>query len=305
MKLFISLAIVAVSVVAVTAADRSPAAQAAFDEGLHAAKTAKYQDARKLFDQAIAADPEFADAYRERGWIHGVLGTLDSAFTDLARAIKLAPKDARNYWTRAWVRINWEKDNTKAVEDLTSAIELDPKTAQFFNDRGFAKASLHKFEEAIVDFTEAIRLDSKFGRSHQNRAESFYCLGRYEEALKDFDRAHELIKQPSARLYYTTGECLFKLKDYRRTIAMMTKSIGGAPKGTPRPNDLDSENYVGDCHLLLAEYKEALASYDRALKHDPEEGASHYRRGLALQELQRESEAKTAFARATALGFKP
>ena len=56
---------------------------------------------------------------------------------------------------------------------------------------------------------------------------------------------------------------------------------------------------------MLGEFKEALASYDRAMKIDPKEGDTHYRRGLALQKLNRDAEADKSFARAKELGYKP
>jgi tetratricopeptide (TPR) repeat protein len=49
----------------------------------------------------------------------------------------------------------------EAINNFTKAIELDPKDASVYNNRGNAYANLNKYEEALNDYNKAIELDPK------------------------------------------------------------------------------------------------------------------------------------------------
>lgn len=307
MKLSITLVVALVcSVATVTAGDR-PAAKTAFDKGVKAFDEAKYQEALDAFEKAIELDPDFAEAYRERGFLYGMQRKNEAAYADVAKAMKLAPKDGANYLNRAMLHINLEKDYSKAIEDLDQAIKLDPKNPKSFNVRGYARMMLRKYKEAIPDLKEVVRLNPKFGNGnpHQHLGDCLSSVGEYEEALQNYEQVFKLDKKPSSRLYYTTGECLYQLKKYQRTIEMMSKVLELCPENEPRPNRMDAHLYIGDSHLVLGADAKALESYDQALKIDSKDGAAHYRRGLALRNLKRTAEAEKSFEQASELGYKP
>jgi tetratricopeptide (TPR) repeat protein len=50
----------------------------------------------------------------------------------------------------------------RAIADFFKAIELDPKNAWAWNNRGFAYAGLKKWDQASGDFSKAIELDPKY-----------------------------------------------------------------------------------------------------------------------------------------------
>ena len=50
----------------------------------------------------------------------------------------------------------------EAIKDYTKAIELDPKDAEAYNNRGTEFSSLGKSEEAIKDYTKAIELNPQY-----------------------------------------------------------------------------------------------------------------------------------------------
>ena len=52
-------------------------------------------------------------------------------------------------------------DYAGAIEDYTQAIELDPKFAEAYFNRGNAKHSSGDYAGAIEDYTKAIELDPK------------------------------------------------------------------------------------------------------------------------------------------------
>ena len=51
--------------------------------------------------------------------------------------------------------------NQEALEAFTKAIELNPKYAEAYNNRGIAHLKLGNYQQAIRDYDKAIKLDPK------------------------------------------------------------------------------------------------------------------------------------------------
>jgi tetratricopeptide (TPR) repeat protein len=63
-----------------------------------------------------------------------------------------------------------KQEHQRAVEDFSAAIELDPRSALAFNNRGHNLQQLGRHQEALKDFDQAIRLAPEYALAHQNRA---------------------------------------------------------------------------------------------------------------------------------------
>ena len=70
--------------------------------------------------------------------------------------------------------------------------EPEPEDAQGYNERGNRYSRTGVYGRAIQDYTSAIELDSTFAEAYFNRGGSYYEIGRYEEAIADLTRAIEL-----------------------------------------------------------------------------------------------------------------
>ena|SRR5215831_3260923 len=69
-----------------------PAAQSAFAKGEKLATKGSYREAADAFRQALAVDPEFADAYNELAAAEAELGELPSSAEHFQKAIDLVPE---------------------------------------------------------------------------------------------------------------------------------------------------------------------------------------------------------------------
>jgi tetratricopeptide (TPR) repeat protein len=105
-----------------------------------------------------------------------------------------------------------------AIEAYSKGIELDPKNANNYYNRGNVYGRrLGNFPLAIEDFNRAIDLNPEFVAAYDNRANANYLLGNYQEAIRDCNQAIKLDpKDPLA--YYTRGHAYYELGDRRRTI---------------------------------------------------------------------------------------
>lgn len=80
----------------------------------------------------------------------------------------------------------------QALDHLNRIILTDPHFALAFADRGFLQLARGNPESAIQDLTTAIHLDPNNGDHYYNRAAAHYQLGRVNDARYDWRRAYEL-----------------------------------------------------------------------------------------------------------------
>ncbi|XP_073140681.1 TPR repeat-containing thioredoxin TDX isoform X2 [Henckelia pumila] len=85
-------------------------------------------------------------------------GNLDGAINHLTEAIVLNPKSAILYANRASVFVNLKKPNA-AIRDADAALLIYPDSAKGYKARGAARAMLGLWEEAARDLHVASKLD--------------------------------------------------------------------------------------------------------------------------------------------------
>lgn len=90
--------------------------------------------------------------------------------------------------------INFQNDQIQlGIENLTKAIELDPKNGIYFYNRGTAKKTILKYKDAIPDLTKSIDLKiDNLKDAYFNRAMSKLHTQDIEGAYKDNEKAKEL-----------------------------------------------------------------------------------------------------------------
>ena len=77
------------------------------------------------------------------------------------------------------------------MKDFDEAINLDPKNARNFHNRGLAKFDLGQKEDAMKDFNIAVILNPK-KEYFEDRSSLRFELGDYYGAIKDTNIAKEL-----------------------------------------------------------------------------------------------------------------
>lgn len=88
-------------------------------------KLEDYKEAIADYTQAIEIDPNYADAYYNRGIAHRKVGDTQAAIADYTQAIKIDPNDAKVYHNRGIARSALE-DYQGAIADHTQALEIAP-----------------------------------------------------------------------------------------------------------------------------------------------------------------------------------
>ena len=140
------------------------------------------------YDEAISTNPQFAIAYNNRAAAKGALCRYGDAIEDWNKAIGIDPLYAAAYSNRGMVKYNLDRYQ-EAIADFDEAIRIDPQFAAAYHSRGVTKNELSRHVEAITDYDEAIRLNAKDAEAYTDRGDAKAALGRYEEAIADYNEA--------------------------------------------------------------------------------------------------------------------
>jgi tetratricopeptide (TPR) repeat protein len=96
-----------------------------FARGSKLASAGKWLSAAREFGRAIALDPNFSEAYGNRGAVYSALGLFDQAVDDLRRAIELDPATGTYHLNLAYVLIRLNRP-AEAEPEAQTAVSLDP-----------------------------------------------------------------------------------------------------------------------------------------------------------------------------------
>jgi tetratricopeptide (TPR) repeat protein len=195
-----------------TAARLAPrAAEVRFNAGLLLAESdwieslgfrdaaAQWQAAVEWCDQAIALQPDYADAFNGRGIAWKKLGRTREAATSFEQAVRIDPQHIA-------ARFNWASiadDDATAVSHYRQILTIDPTHAATLYQLAWRRAASP--HEAIRDGTEAVRLCERLRQQAGSTPELLDLLaaaraeaGQYESAASTARQAAQLAKQQGA-----------------------------------------------------------------------------------------------------------
>ncbi len=153
------------------------------DRGLAFSEQGELELAIEEFSQAIALDPQYAEAYNGRGNAFFGTGDLGQALADFEQAIALDPQLASAYYNRG-VAFQNMGELDRALSDYEQVLELDPTFAPAYHNRGAVRFYKGDPDGALADMTKAIELDPDF-------VDPYYNLGRLYKNWADLSTTDE------------------------------------------------------------------------------------------------------------------
>lgn len=192
-------------------------------------------------DEAIKLDPSYVDAYIGRGQARHFKGLMAGVLMKKGAAEEIASL------------------NSKAVDDFSRAIELDPQSPYAFSSRGGAWEALRDYDKAIDDYTEAIQLDP-YAPHYSSRAAAFAKKGDFDQAIADYSEVTRLAEAGSwewKRAFQERGDAWLAKKEYDRAIADYTQAGAYAERRK--------------VWTTLGEFQEVIDDLTAAIERDPKE----------------------------------
>jgi tetratricopeptide (TPR) repeat protein len=84
-------------------------------------------------------------------------------------------------------------DYDKAIADYSKAIEINPRDADVYSNRGAAYADgKGQYDKAIADYSKALEINPRYGLASGNRLVAYIEKKEYEKAWDDVNRAQDL-----------------------------------------------------------------------------------------------------------------
>ncbi len=177
-----------------------------YNHGKELIKEEKFEDAIDAFNEALKHQPNFAEAWTNRGYAQGKLGWHLEKFSSCAQATDIAPS-----FSEAW------------------------------NCRGSARSALKQYEEALKEYNQAIAVDPEFAIGWYNKGEVLLKLGQPKEAIS---ATHQVLKlKPDFHLAWTQiCRALYTSKQYQDAKAHCEESLNIQPDHEPTKALLERVN---------------------------------------------------------------
>ena len=144
-------------------------------------------------ERAIAADPEFAEAYAELARGYNNRGETDKAVRYAQKAIELDPSLGDAYQTLGDVKSDYYARQEEAEAAFARAVELSPNNPYVLDYRGYRLAdNRENYAEAIRLLRRAVALEPTEGLFHSHLGFVLMRSGKYAEATEQFSEAIEI-----------------------------------------------------------------------------------------------------------------
>jgi tetratricopeptide (TPR) repeat protein len=232
------------------------------------------ENAIKILETVVAADPGFAPAYAELARAYGI------------KADRFAP----------------ESEKKKLYDDAKVAVEksltLDPDLATGHLVRGMIiwnHNNRFPHEQTILSLKRALALDPNMSEAHHQLGVVYYHIGLLDKSMAELQKAVEL--DPSNALArFRIGLVSAYQTDYEQALKVL--------KTVPRDaNPPVIERALAGVLFQLGRFTEATAAVDDFLANNPDEGGNVTSvKAMLLAKAGRQREAEDVIAHAIEIG---
>lgn len=202
-------------------------ADAAFGRGYARMLKGDVSGAIADFSHAISLRPNSSEAYSNRGECRLRINDCDGAVADFDHCIKIQPNAYGGYYGRARA-LRAKGDFGNAVADFSKALDLKPRSTleytMIYCERGRTKRAQGDLDGALVDLDLTILMDSECASARLERGQIRLARGELESAAVDFTDAIEAAsKLEMVAAYLGRSEARKRLGDLAGSVADLKK----------------------------------------------------------------------------------
>lgn len=190
------------------------------------------EQAVTFFEQAIALDPEFAEAYAGLGRAYLWLGwgsylPSSKAFPEARRyaqrALEINEELAFAHAIIGSVRLWYDWDWAGARQALERAVAINPSEAGAHLDLGWLHIISGHFDEGLLRINRALELDPLNLEYNIDRADFYRLARRYEKAL-ELSRSIQQLYPDNSETRWMMGMIHYQLENYRQAEALFQEA---------------------------------------------------------------------------------
>jgi tetratricopeptide (TPR) repeat protein len=205
--------------------ERPTANLAAYDVYLKGRATtstdpAALRRATAYFEQAVALDSSFTDAWVQLGRTLGTLyanATPDPivarrALSAAEHVVRLDPDGAQGHAAMARYHVSVTTNLAEAKRQMDEALRLAPNNADYLSESGVIERTVGHWEESLAQTQQALRLDPRSASTARRLLTTYLWMRRYPEALGASEAALALASgdlsmiQDKAMVYVAQGD---------------------------------------------------------------------------------------------------
>ena len=235
------------------------------------ANAGELADAIALWERARALDGAFDHLLGNLALAHHHLGEAETAAALFASALELAPDAFTTHANHAvWLQDRGE--HTAAVEACSRALDIRPRSALLFNNRGISRLALGDAAHARADFEAALGLNP----GPELRTFLAANLARLDPPNSRLVEAHRLLE---------SGAAAVQDEDSRQGTSLLLESLDLNPQSP------EAWIFLSIAYRQERLWEQAADALARALSLQPENVDALSERALALLALGRNEEA--------------
>ena len=237
----------------------SAEAKTLYARGRDLSEQLRTQDARKLFEEAVAKDSTFAMAHYSLA--------LSSPSTNefirhLGRAVALAPNASEGERLQILATEAGAKANpAKSLQYTEELVAKYPQDERAHLNLGNAYTGRQMNDQAIAEFRKAIEINPSYSPAYNSLGYAYRAVGNNAEAEKAFKKYIELVPN-DPNPYDSYAELLMKMGRFDESVAQYRKALSIDPNfGSSHVGIAADLMYAGKPDAAIAE---AQTLYDAA-----------------------------------------
>jgi len=167
-----------------------------YEAGQRAGTNRDYVTSAQLYEQAVAKDPKYMDAWNALGWTYNNLKRYDKAEAALRKALEIAPT-ARYAHNNLGQALEGQKKYNESIPEFEKEIELNPKDPWAHENLGRVYVLLDQFDKAVPVLEAAAMAAPENPAVQFNLGRAYAKTGQPDKAAEALSRSVELEPTPA------------------------------------------------------------------------------------------------------------
>jgi tetratricopeptide (TPR) repeat protein len=224
-----------------------------YDRGVVYLHEKQYEQALIDFKKTVTLNPKNWKAYSSLGICYFELGYYQMASEQFRGSLRNNSRDELSVYYLGRIEMKMSRP-AKAIEEFTSAIDLEPKLLQAYSERADAFLAMESFQNAVGDYSLLVDKGWNDPTVLLKRGIAYDALSMYDDAVADFSEYIRVSPRNDAPMgFLYRGNSFMEMKKYAMANRDYSKFISTVM--TNGPYDTNSVavalTNMNKCFLVL------------------------------------------------------